>query len=144
MLTSKQERFCQEIVKGIPQNEAYLKCYNVGATTKRATVYRRAAEMFENGKIRARVEELRKPVIEKAQRTLQNILEDIERIKLANIGEDDRIALDCLKHEAKLRGFEINKSDITSKGETITMPSIEINGKKQKIKMGKSNEQETV
>ena len=126
-LTQAQETFCNEIVKGTTQYESYCIAYPQQAKTDvRNTIDSNASQLMDNTKIIQRLKELREPVNTKAQRTLEDILDDIESIKLANIGKDDRIALDSLKHEAKLRGFEVVKTDLTSSDGSMK-PNIVIN-----------------
>ena len=114
-LTAKQEKFCQNIVKDMNQYEAYIDAYDVKTTTKRETTDNDAYKISSKPEIITRIKFLREPVIAKTRRTLEDILKDIENIKIANLGEDDRIALDCVKHEAKLLGFEVIKTEATIK-----------------------------
>ena len=62
MLTPKQEKFVQNLVKGMSQREAYKKSYNA-KNMKDDTIDKRASELFNQGEILGRYNEL----IEKAQ-----------------------------------------------------------------------------
>lgn len=58
MLTQKQERFVQELIKGRSQREAYKAAYDAERMTDK-TVDEKACRLFADGKVRARYEELR-------------------------------------------------------------------------------------
>ena len=59
MLTSKQEAFAQAIASGKTQADAYRGAYNA-EKMKDATVWSKASVLMADGKVAARVEELRK------------------------------------------------------------------------------------
>ena len=79
-LTPKQEAFCQEIVSGENQSDAYRKAYNAGAMLD-STINSKAYLLMEKGYIRARINELREPVIKEAQLTLKAHLDDLLEIR---------------------------------------------------------------
>jgi hypothetical protein len=81
---------------------------------------------MKNPEVILRIAELRKPVIDKTLRTLDTILADIETLRKSGMLDDKKLALDCLKHEAKLKGFEVAKTDVTSNGKGLS-PTIVIN-----------------
>lgn len=120
-LTPKQEKYCQSIVSGKSQYEAYLDAYNVSPDTKRETTDNDAYKQSLKPEIVARIIFLREPVVKKAQRTLQDILNDISDVRERNNKDDDKLVLDCLKHEAKLLGFEVIRTDLTSKGKSMAI-----------------------
>ena len=59
MLTPKQEAFAQAIASGMTQADAYRSAYNA-ENMKDATVWSKASVLMADGKVSARVEELRK------------------------------------------------------------------------------------
>jgi phage terminase small subunit len=59
-LTHKQEKFCQEIIKGNTQSDAYREAYTKSKSWKSNTVWERASVLSKNSKVIARLEELRK------------------------------------------------------------------------------------
>lgn len=59
-LTQKQENFCLAYIETGNASEAYRQAYSSGKMTA-ATVHRKAKELMDNGKIPARLEELRAP-----------------------------------------------------------------------------------
>lgn len=73
-LTIKQEKFVQSLLKGMSQREAYKNSYDA-SNMKNETIDRRASELFKNGKVKARYEELNKRAEDKA------IMSAIERKK---------------------------------------------------------------
>jgi phage terminase small subunit len=77
-LSEQQERFCQFIVEGKTQREAYrlagYKCSNEAATDASAS------RLLSSAKIAARVQELRKPIADKAAVTLDWLLEQAKEV----------------------------------------------------------------
>lgn len=73
-LTIKQEKFVQNLLKGMSQREAYKNSYDA-SNMKNETIDRRASELFKNGKVKARYKELNKRAENKA------IMSAIERKK---------------------------------------------------------------
>lgn len=61
MLTAKQEKFCQNIVKGMTQVDAYRDAYNTSKSADK-TVHENACRLAADSKIVARVNELRKQI----------------------------------------------------------------------------------
>lgn len=57
MLTTKQERFVQNIIKGMSQREAYKNSYDASKMTDKS-IDEKASQLFKEVKIRARYEEL--------------------------------------------------------------------------------------
>lgn len=63
-LTAKQEAFAQAIADGMGQADAYRMAYDAEGM-KDNTVYPKASRMMNEGKIRARIDELKAQVAEK-------------------------------------------------------------------------------
>jgi hypothetical protein len=63
-LTAKQEAFAQGIADGLGQADAYRMAYDAEGMAD-STVYPKASRMISEGKIRARVDELKSMVVEK-------------------------------------------------------------------------------
>lgn len=70
MLTIKQEKFVQNIVKGMSQREAYKSSYNA-KNMKDDTIDNKACNLFKQDKIRARYEELLKKIEDKTIMTAE-------------------------------------------------------------------------
>ena len=81
MLTPKQEAFAQAVASGMNQADAYRAAYNVREGTKDSTVIEKGSRLMADGNIRARVEELRAPVVEKVRMTLEGHLNDLLRLR---------------------------------------------------------------
>lgn len=79
-LTPKQEAFCQAMLTAKDQSEAYRKAFSAGKM-KPATVHSKASILMADGKVRARIEELRKPVVEAVGVTLAQHLRDLKMIR---------------------------------------------------------------
>lgn len=116
MLTAKQEKFVQNLVKGMSQREAYKNSYSA-SRMKDATIDSNACRLFADSKISARYNELIKEAEDKA------IMSAKERqiwltnmIGSSNASNTDRLkALDLLN---KMSGEYIDKvqyEDITPK-----------------------------
>ena len=79
-LTQKQENFCLAYIETGNASEAYRRAYNtVGASEK--TIWEKASRLLKEGKVRARLEELRKPAAESAQITLSQHLSTLEELR---------------------------------------------------------------
>jgi NH3-dependent NAD+ synthetase len=63
-LTAKQEAFAQGIADGLGQADAYRMAYDAEGM-KDSTVYSKASIMMSEGKIKARVDELKAQIAEK-------------------------------------------------------------------------------
>ena len=64
MLTKKQEKFIEELIKGKSQREAYKAAYNA-AKMKDETIDSKAYLLFKKDEIRARFDELNQKAVEK-------------------------------------------------------------------------------
>jgi phage terminase small subunit len=72
-LTPKQEAFAQAVATGKTQADAYRHAFNA-SKMKAQTIQSKACLLMADGKVRARVAELRKPVVEAVQITLASHL----------------------------------------------------------------------
>jgi thymidylate synthase ThyX len=80
MLTPKQEAFAIAVASGMTQADAYRSAYNVKPETKPESTQVKASQLMADGKIRSRVEELKKPIIEAAGITLESHLARLEHL----------------------------------------------------------------
>jgi phage terminase small subunit len=90
-LTEKQGRFCLAYIETGNASEAYRRAYDA-ESMKPKTVNRKAKELMDNGKITARIAELRQPAVELARRytveaieTLVSIMRDDEASPAARV-----------------------------------------------------------
>jgi hypothetical protein len=65
-LTPRQEKFCQEIVAGNTQSEAYREAYKP-KNANHDSIHVNASKLMAKTKIQLRVEELRKPIVQHIQ-----------------------------------------------------------------------------
>ena len=80
-LTTKQELFIQGLIKGYSQREAYKMAYEAD-NMKNETIDSKASILFKTEKIRARYEELKNELKEKAFYTVEKANDDLNWIKL--------------------------------------------------------------
>jgi hypothetical protein len=115
MLTAKREHFCQEMIKPkANQTKAYRIAFN-SSGMKASTIHREACALMKDHKITARIEELMKPIIEKAQLTREQWIKDGMKlyqadprklfdkfgnaIPIAELGDDEITLLEGFKHK---------------------------------------------
>ena len=112
-LTPKQESFAQAVVSGMTQSDAYRSAYSAGKM-KAETIQRKACELMKDGKITARVEELRKPVVEKLQYDLEKAMgEAQEAFEVARDKENGGAMVAAVTLRAKLNGLLVERKEIT-------------------------------
>lgn len=107
-LTPKQENFCLAYLETGNASEAYRRSYDIG-DMKPESVNRKAKELMDNVKITARLEELRAPIIKKAQLTVEDLLAELEEArKLALSAETPQssAAVGATMGKAKLLGLD--------------------------------------
>ena len=85
-LTIKQEKFCNYYLETGNASEAYRRAFSCNKM-KPGTVNRKAIELFENGKITARVEELRRELKKKSDITKEEAVGILADIARANISD---------------------------------------------------------
>lgn len=87
-LTDKQEKFVQELLKGKSQREAYKASYNA-EKMKDNVIDIKASELFKNGKVKVRYDELKDKLVKKAEDecivTATDVLRELTKIGFANI-----------------------------------------------------------
>ncbi|KAA6316689.1 hypothetical protein EZS27_033036 [termite gut metagenome] len=84
-LTIKQEDFCNYYIETGNASEAYRRAYDCSNMTDK-TVWEKASELLDNGKVTARVNELQNELKAKSDITKERILKELECIAFANIG----------------------------------------------------------
>lgn len=80
-LTPKREKFAQCVASGMDQSAAYRQAFNVRAGSKPSSINVNASKMMSDAKVRQRVEELRAPIAEAAQITLESHLADLMTLR---------------------------------------------------------------
>lgn len=79
MLTEKQEAFAQNIIMGMSQADAYRNAYNTKKMSDK-TVWANASRLINNSKVKARVNELRSQVAQKAIMTAEERLKFLSKV----------------------------------------------------------------
>lgn len=79
-LTIKQENFCLAYIETGNASEAYRRSFSAGKM-KPETINVKASELLSLGKVAVRIAELRKPVVEAAQITLEQHLNDLKELR---------------------------------------------------------------
>lgn len=74
MLTAKQENFVKGIIEGMSQADAYRSAYNTKRMTDK-TIWENASRLMNDGKVLARVQELRDQLAKQSIMTAQERLE---------------------------------------------------------------------
>ena len=111
LLTPKQENFCLAVASGIHQNQAYKQAYPDQKNTDKTTG-EKASKMMYDPKIKDRIAELRKPVIEEMGLTLKAHLEELERLaKLAEANANIGAAIKAQELRGKASGLYVEKID---------------------------------
>lgn len=114
-LTAKQEAFCQAMLSPkADQSEAYRQAFNA-ENMKHTTIASKASLLMTRDDIRARIEELRKPVVEAVGMTLQGHLNDLKDIRDQAIADGKwGPAVMAEMGRAKAAGYHITKvEDVT-------------------------------
>jgi len=102
-------------VLGKTASDAYRAAYSY-LKMKPATVNRRAKDLMDNGKIKARIDELLKPAIEAAQIKAQDVLETIARLsKKAEMAEKFNDALKGQELLGRHLKLFTDKTELTGK-----------------------------
>ena len=118
-LTAQEEIFCQNIVRGNNQSDAYRAAYDT-SRYKDATIHRAAKMLMSKAKLIARIAELRAPVIKKVQITLEEHLIKLGQLSdLAAAKDQYSAAINGEMLRGKVSGLYVDK---------IESKNINING----------------
>lgn len=86
MLTANQEKFCQGIIEGKSQAEAYRQAYPKQRSSDK-TVWEAASRLMANSKVNARIKELRDELAKPSIMTAQERLEFLTAVINGTKGE---------------------------------------------------------
>lgn len=136
MLTAKQEKFCQGVVKGLSYSDAYREAYDA-EKMKLETVNRKAKELADNGKIAARLSELRGKIEEELIYSAKESFEKLKNLQdKAEAEKNINAAIKAEELKGKLAGIYVEKKDVVLRGNVNVMPSVKINGSKFVLNIG--------
>lgn len=106
-LSNQQEKFVQEIVKGKSQYDAYQIAYPTSTKWERNSVDSKASQLMSDAKIMQRLEELRKPIIAKCQKTAEDLIRELDEIKGAAFNDLQYTpAISAVMGQARLLGLD--------------------------------------
>ena len=111
-ITAKQEVFCQAIIAGSSQSDAYRSAYST-ANMQSKTVNEEACAIMKSPTIANRIAELRAPAVKKAGMTLESHLEDLQRLR--NMAVKDKqyaAAITAETSRGRAAGFYVDKKEI--------------------------------
>lgn len=115
MLTPKQEKFCLHYLELGNASEAYRKAgYSKDMSDK--TVNEAASRLLKDSKVIARLDELRKPIIEKTMITVEDLVKELEKARIAALTSETvqaSAAISATMGKAKLLGLGVEKVDLT-------------------------------
>lgn len=115
-LTPKQERFAQLVAEGKTQADAYRGAFNTKPTTKPETIQNSAYKLMADPVISARVDELRKPIIESVGITLESHLKDLMALRnLAVKNNQINAAISAEIARGKAAGVSTDRVETTIK-----------------------------
>jgi hypothetical protein len=108
-LTAAEEIFCQNIVRGNNQSDAYRAAYDT-SRYKDSTIHRSAKELMTKPKLIARIAELRAPVIKKVQITLEEHINKLGQLSdLAAAKDQYSAAINGEMLRGKVSGLYVDK-----------------------------------
>lgn len=104
-LTPKQEKFCQKYIELGNASEAYRQSYDCKNMTDE-TIYVKASELLNNGKITVRIFQLQSEHQERHKVTVDDLLSELEEIKERAIVEGNlQVAFNVVMGKGKLLGL---------------------------------------
>lgn len=113
--TDKMELFCLAYVETGNASEAYRRSYNT-ANMADKTAQREGYNLLQNPLVQARIEELRKKVMERHEITVDTLLAELEEARL--LGKETRKAsamVTASMGKAKLLGLDKQIVELTGK-----------------------------
>lgn len=81
MLTPQQERFAQLVASGKSLSDAYRDAYPKSKKWAETSLHPKASGLAANGKVSARIAELRKTVVAEVRVSLESHLAELNRLK---------------------------------------------------------------
>ena len=115
-LTPKQERFAQLVAEGKTQADAYRGAFDTKPATKPETIQNSAYKLMNDPDISARVDELRKPIIESVGITLESHLKDLMTLRnLAVKNNQINAAISAEIARGKAAGVSTDRVETTIK-----------------------------
>lgn len=121
-MTPKQEKFAQLYVELGSAAEAYRQAYKADRM-KPDTVYQRAHDLLQSGKIKVRVETIREAARERNKVTVDSLLAELEEARSIALGAETpqtSAAVSATMGKAKLVGLDKQILDMRSSDGSMT------------------------
>ena len=110
-LTPKQEAFCLAYLETGNASEAYRRSYSAENMSE-PVIHNKASALLGKGEVRVRLDELRKPAIQKAQMTLEGHLADLQMLRDKALAADQfSAAITAEIARGKASGVHVEKSE---------------------------------
>jgi len=127
-LTQKQENFAQAFIELGSASDAYRSAYKCG-NMKDATIHRKAKEVLDNGKVSARVGQLREESREKHGITVDTLLDELEEARICALTcetPQSSAAVGATMGKAKILGLDKQVVDHVSTDGSMSPKSVVI------------------
>ena len=124
VLTPKQESFCQKYIELGNASEAYRQSYDADDMNTN-TVNRKAKELLDNGKITARVGQIKREHKKRHNMTIDDLLLELEEARQAALGAENpqsSAAVAATMGKAKILGLDKQVIDHTSSDGSMSPP----------------------
>lgn len=121
-MTPKQEKFAQLYVELGSAAEAYRQAYKADRM-KPDTVYQRAHDLLQNGKVKVRIETIREAARERNKVTVDSLLAELEEARSIALGAETpqtSAAVSATMGKAKLVGLDKQILDMRSSDGSMT------------------------
>ena len=116
-LTPKQEAACRAYIETGSKSAAYRHAYNT-KNMKNETVWRRAVELFDNGKVAARLEALQAEHRRVHDVTIESLTKELEEARtLAIANGQASAAVQATMGIAKLHGLLVERTEVKTTSE---------------------------
>jgi uncharacterized membrane protein YgaE (UPF0421/DUF939 family) len=104
-LTPKQEKFCQNIAKGLSQADAYRDAYNT-ENMKEESIWCNASQLASDTKVTQRVKELTAEAVKDIKYEVEDCFRETDEIlQLAKMTDNLQIMLKAVEQKGKLKGL---------------------------------------
>jgi phage terminase small subunit len=114
-LTPKQEAFCRKYIETGNASEAYRQSYDAEGMNPN-TINRKAKELLDNGKIKARIAEIQERHLKRHNVTVDSLVEELQEAReLAKQISRPEVMINATLGKAKITGNIIEKSELTGK-----------------------------
>lgn len=141
-LTPKQERFCQNIAKGLSQADAYRDAYYCEDMVDN-TVYKEACLLMNNPKITERLKELTAEAVKDIKYEVEDCFRETDEIlQLAKMTDNLQIMLKAVEQKGKLKGLFKDKDNNVNVNVSV-MPDVKINGEAFSLDIGEEGNDRT-